>query len=81
MVFRLLIFLTRYFLWSRVDRGKRRFLKTMTSIVVDWQNRLDLKRYVWTRIFSKMEKKTSVFKNIRMRVDRQKRLENATCGR
>ena len=27
-------------------------------------------RYVWTRIFSKTKKKTSVFKNIRIRVDR-----------
>ena len=45
-VSRLYIFLIGYF-WSHVDRGKRRFSKTMMSNVVD----------------------------------RQKRLENATCGR
>ena len=27
-------------------------------------------RYVWTRVFSKTEKKISVFKNIRIHVDR-----------
>ena len=31
--------------------------------------------------FRKRKKKTSVFRNIRIRVDRQKRFENVTCGR
>ena len=39
------------------------------------------KRYVWTQIFLNTEKKISVFKNTRLRVDCQIRFINATCGR
>ena len=45
-----------------------------------WSNTVR-KHYVWTQIFLNMEKKISVFENIRLRVDGQIRFKNATCGR
>ena len=40
------------------------------------------KRQLWTRIYSKTEKKNPlVFKIIRIRVDKQKQFKNAMCGR
>ena len=37
-----------------------------------WTGKYDPKRYVWTRIFSNTEEKTSVFKNTRLHVERNK---------
>ena len=71
------IFFNRIFLEPCEQRGKRRFSKTMTSNVVDRQ----LKRFENSTCERGLFQKTSVFKNIRMRVDRQKRFENATCER
>ena len=71
------LFFNRIFLEPCEQRGKRRFSKTMTSNVVDRQ----LKRFENSTCERGLFQKTSVFKNIRMRVDRQKRFENATCER
>ena len=71
------IFFNRIFLEPCEQRGKRRFSKTMTSNVVDRQ----LERFENSTCERGLFQKTSVFKNIRMRVDRQKRFENATCER
>ena len=51
-----------------MDREKRQFSKTMTSNIVNKQKRSE--NATWGRgFFRKRETKTSVFKNIGIRVD------------